>query len=86
LAGRYAVRVDGVEQTRVVRIDESEIVDAPGDVRAGPRASGGKGPGGSIDASPELALVLLGLFALELAVRVASQARRRRRPGVGATP
>jgi hypothetical protein len=86
LAGRYAVRVDGVEQTRVVRIDESESVDAPGDVRAGPRPSGGKGPGGSIDASPELALVLLGLFALELAVRVGSQARRRRRPGVGATP
>jgi len=40
-------------------------------------ASGGES--GAVDASPELALVLLMLFAGELALRVGSEARRRRR-------
>jgi VWA domain-containing protein/aerotolerance regulator-like protein len=79
LAGAYQVSHGGAPQTRVARLDEHEITDPPGSaVGEGPSASAGA-DSGAVDASPELALALLGLFAAELALRVGSEARRRRR-------
>jgi hypothetical protein len=66
-------------QQIVARLDEHEITDPPGTAPAtGPSAAAGAGSG-AVDASPELALALLGLFAAELGLRVGSEARRRRR-------
>jgi hypothetical protein len=79
LAGSYTILSDGVAQLRVARIDEHEISDPPGTVRSAQQSSGTSSGAGAIDASPELALVLLLLFAAELALRVGSEARRRRR-------
>jgi len=79
LAGPYSVTNDAAVQTRVARLDEHEITDGPGTAGgAGPAGLEGGGSG-AVDASPELALALLGLFAGELALRVGSEARRRRR-------
>ncbi len=79
LAGRYVVTSDGAVQVRAARIDEREITDPPGSVRpAALRAASDHAPG-SVDASPELALVLLAAFAAELALRVGGEAQRRRR-------
>jgi hypothetical protein len=79
LAGRYVVTSGGVAQIRTARIDEREITDAPGSIRpAAQRAAGAHDPG-SVDASPELALLLLAAFAAELALRMGGEARRRRR-------
>lgn len=79
LAGQYVVTSDGVAQVRTARIDEREITDPPGSVRPATQESGsGKDPG-SVDASPELALVLLAAFAAELALRLGGEARRRQR-------
>lgn len=79
LAGKYSITTDGVSQVRVARLDEREITDPPGSAVAARATAGAGGNAGSIDASPELALALLLLFAAELALRVASEARRRRR-------
>jgi hypothetical protein len=79
LAGSYTVTSGVAVQTRVARLDEHEITDPPGTaLAAGQSAAAGAGSG-AVDASPELALALLGLFAAELALRVGSEARRRRR-------
>lgn len=79
LVGAYSVSHGGSLQTRVAYLDEREITDPPGTApdTAPTRSEGGAA--GAVDASPELALVLLGLFAGELALRVGSEARRRRR-------
>jgi hypothetical protein len=79
VAGRYQLDIGGAAQSRIARIDEHEITDAPGDVQANAAAPNSGGEGGSIDASPELALVLLAIFAAELALRLAGEAQRRRR-------
>ncbi len=79
LAAQYTLVIDGVKQTRVARLDEHEITDPPGSSPQFDQASAGGGESGAVDASPELALVLLLLFAGELALRVGSEARRRRR-------
>lgn len=79
LAGKYTITTDGVTRTRVARLDEREITDPPGSASAAQATAASGGDSGSIDASPELALVLLLLFAGELALRVVSEARTRRR-------
>lgn len=79
LAGKYIITSEGVAQTRIARLDEREITDPPGSAVAAQATAGSGGAAGSIDASPELALALLLLFAAELALRVGSEARRRRR-------
>jgi hypothetical protein len=79
LAGQYTLVIDGVKQTRVARLDDHEITDPPGSSPQAEQASASGGEAGAVDASPELALVLLMLFAGELALRMGSEARRRRR-------
>jgi hypothetical protein len=79
LAGAYTVTSNGTTQTRVARLDEHEITDPPGTAVGGGQSSAAGAESGSVDASPELALALLALFAGELALRVGSEARRRRR-------
>jgi VWA domain-containing protein/aerotolerance regulator-like protein len=79
LAGSYQLELDGERSTRVAFVPAEEISDSPGEAPPAAQRQAGLGGAGEIDASPELALVLLSLFAAELAVRVGSQARRRRR-------
>jgi len=79
LAGRYTIFSDGGQQTRSARIDDHEISDAPGSAEPSTATAAGAGESGAIDASPELALALLGFFAGELVLRLGSEARRRRR-------
>jgi hypothetical protein len=79
LAGAYQVTNGGAQQTRVARLDEHEITDPPGSAVGQAASASAGGDSGAVDASPELALALLGLFAGELALRVGSEARRRRR-------
>lgn len=79
LLGRYRVSLDGEDQLRIVTIEASEIIDrpTPADVNAARASSAERSA--KVDASPGLALLLMGLFALELAVR-ALGARRRSPP------
>lgn len=78
LLGRYTISRAGATQTRVARIDEKEVTDPPGSAEPLQRSAAlGEDPG-AIDASPELALGLLGLFAAELALRAIGEARRKR--------
>jgi hypothetical protein len=79
LAGRYTVVSDGASQLRTARIDEHEITDPPGSWLPNQAAQSAADETGSVDTSPELALALLVLFAGELALRVGSEARRKRR-------
>jgi hypothetical protein len=79
LAGPYHVTAGDTVQTRLARLDEHEITDPPGTAQAGGQTKAEGIESGAVDASPELALVLLGLFAGELGLRVGSEARRRRR-------
>jgi hypothetical protein len=79
LAGPYRVSSGDSLQTRVARLDEHEITDPPGTAPAASQAGADGTDSGAVDASPELALLLLALFAGELALRVGSEARRRRR-------
>jgi antitoxin (DNA-binding transcriptional repressor) of toxin-antitoxin stability system len=79
LAGRYVVTSGGAAQIRTARIDEREITDPPGNIRPAAQLSSVGHDPGSVDASPELALVLLAAFAAELALRMGGEARRRRR-------
>jgi len=64
---------------RTARIDEREITDPPGSIRPATQEAGSGMDPGSVDASPELALVLLAAFAAELALRLGGEARRRQR-------
>jgi hypothetical protein len=79
LAGQYVITSEHGSQTRMARIDEHEITDPPGTLRPATRGSPGAASASAVDASPELALVLLAGFALELTLRIGSEARRRRR-------
>ncbi len=79
LAGPYVITSDGTSQARVARLDEHEIIDPPGTALSAQQASVAGGDSGAVDASPELALALLVLFAGELGLRLGSEARRRRR-------
>ena len=79
LAGTYRVTSGASTQTRVARLDEHEIIDPPGSARTAGQATATSADSGAVDASPELALALLALFAAELGLRIGSEARRRRR-------
>ncbi|MCA9599768.1 MAG: VWA domain-containing protein [Myxococcales bacterium] len=76
LAGRYEVSVDGDVQERVVNVSEQEITARSHDpAELAPTVASGTAST-QVDASRQLALVLLGLFVGEIALR----ARGRRRP------
>jgi hypothetical protein len=75
LAGLYEIALDGDVSTRVAAVAEREIDLRPRAVAAPARAGDLGGVASSIDASPYVALALLGLFAAELFVRTAGQRR-----------
>jgi hypothetical protein len=79
LAGTYHLTMDGEQQTRVVFVPAEEITQPPGQALVHAPGRAGLGGAGEVDASPELALALLALFAAELALRVGTEERRRRR-------
>jgi hypothetical protein len=77
-AGRYAVTVDGEASSRFVELDPVELTTTS--LRPAERALvGAEAQGGdSVDASPEWALLVLFLFALELGARAFGDRFRRR--------
>jgi hypothetical protein len=75
LAGRYELRLDGERVTRVATVPEREIDLRPRSVESNTRAPHLGGVVPSIDASPYVALGLLGLLLLELLLRTAGQRR-----------
>lgn len=76
--GRYAVTVDGEASWRFVELDPEELTTPS--LRPTERALVGAETGGgdSVDASPEWALLVLFLFALELGTRAFGDRMRRR--------
>ena len=81
LVGRYELRVGGEPQTRIVTLDGREITDAPRPLDAAVAERARAAAPTQIDASREVALLVLGLLALELGLRVVGRLLRRR-PGV----
>lgn len=70
LAGSYRLLVDGRPEQRSVTIDPKELFQNPELAQDGPRNTASGGAANAIDASPYWALVVLALFAVELAFRV----------------
>jgi hypothetical protein len=73
LAGLYELTLDGERMTRVAAVPEREIDFRPRRVADAARASTLGGISPSIDASPYVALALLGLLLGELVLRTLSQ-------------
>ena len=67
--GRYSVRIDGTSETRIATLDPAEILEEPHAPRAASPADTGRGTA-RVGVSRELSLVLVALFAAELAVRL----------------
>lgn len=79
LAGRYRVTSNESVRVRTVHVEDREITDPPGAWDPGGGEAQGGAAAGAVDASPELAVLLLALFAAELGFRLLGEARRRRR-------
>jgi hypothetical protein len=75
--GRYRVRSGGSETLRVVTLDADELTRKPREAEAAGVLTGANPSDARIDASSELALVLLILVTIELAVRFFGRTRRR---------
>jgi hypothetical protein len=78
LAGLYELELDGEHTTRVASIPDREIDLRPRRTRDEARSASLGGVDPSLDVSPYVALVLLGLFAIELVLRVYGQRADRR--------
>jgi hypothetical protein len=70
LAGLYELTLDGEKTTRVATIPEREIDLRPRKVETSARRAELGGVASALDASPYVALLLLGLLAAELLVRM----------------
>lgn len=83
--GRYTIHYGGQTESRTVTLDPTEIVAAPRAMKAESRASRGaeRMP---IDASADIAVVLICLFAAELAVRAVRRLAERRSLGAALPP
>jgi hypothetical protein len=77
LVGLYRITVDGKAETRVAAPAEREIDLRPRRVASGSAASGFGERRAQVDVSGQVALILLGLGALELVLRVVSGRRAR---------
>lgn len=73
LSGLYELTLDGEATTRVAAVPDREIDLRPRQVRDEARAAALGGVTSALDASPYVALALLGLLAVELALRVRGQ-------------
>ncbi|HET7543408.1 MAG TPA: BatA and WFA domain-containing protein [Polyangiaceae bacterium] len=70
LAARYKLRIDDKPEERVVTIEPTEITTLPQKPPPNAEQARANAHAGSVDASPELGFVALGLLALELGLRV----------------
>jgi Mg-chelatase subunit ChlD len=79
--GRYEITVNGNHETRFITLPAEEVLSAP--QRLPPAAAVGSAQGGApqVDASPELAWLLLLLLACEVGVRISRLVRERRAQG-----
>jgi hypothetical protein len=73
LAGLYELELDGDRTTRVAAVPDREIDLRPRRIREEALAASLGGVDPSLDVSPYVALLLLGLFAIELVLRVLGQ-------------
>ncbi|MFS8068213.1 MAG: VWA domain-containing protein, partial [Byssovorax sp.] len=73
LSGLYELTLDGDTTTRVAAVPDREIDLRPRQVRDEAHAASMGGVASALDASPYVALALLGLLAVELALRVRGQ-------------
>jgi hypothetical protein len=73
LAGLYELELDGERTSRVAAVPDREIDLRPRRVRDEARAAALGGIDPSLDVSPYVALLLLGLFAVELVLRLLGQ-------------
>ncbi len=76
-AGRWLVRVDGDQQPRLVTIDPQEVLLLPQRLDEDTKKNLAATRQAQVDASPQLALVLLGLVAAEVALRLFGIFQRR---------
>jgi len=86
LAGLYELMLDGEATTRVAAVPDREIDLRPRKVRDEARAASLGGVASALDASPYVALALLGLLAVELALRVRGQREGRADDGLTTPP
>jgi hypothetical protein len=79
--GRYEITLNGKTETRFITLPADEVLSVP--KQDLPRAwrSSKVGAAPEVDASPELGWLLLGLFGLEIAVRLARLVRERHAQG-----
>jgi hypothetical protein len=77
--GAYRVTVDGREETRVAAPVEAELDLRPRPAGPGPQDAVTGERSASVDASAEVALALLALTAIEMVLRLRTQARMARR-------
>jgi len=75
LAGLYVARIDGEQTMRIAMVPEREIDLRPRKITETARAETLGGVQPALDASPYVALGLLGLFAMELMLRTWGQRR-----------
>jgi hypothetical protein len=73
LAGLYELNLDGEASSRIAAVPEREIELRPRRVLESARSASLGGVQSSLDASPYVALALLGLVAIELLLRALSQ-------------
>jgi hypothetical protein len=77
LAGRWLLRVDGDPQLRLATIEAEEVLQLPQRLDEAARKKLEASREARIDASPQLALVLLGLIAVEIGLRLFGKFQRR---------
>jgi hypothetical protein len=77
IIGRYRVSVDGSLEQRIVGFDPREITTAPREPEARAGHVSTAGATHQVDASPQVALLLLVLLALELVLRALGRFRPR---------
>jgi hypothetical protein len=70
MAGRYRVRSSDGDEERVVTLDPEEILTQPQSARTSRAAEPLTGRRRDVDASPEVARVLVALLALEILLRM----------------
>jgi hypothetical protein len=80
LAGLYTLELDGERTTRVAAVPDREIDLRARRVRDEAHAASLGGVDPALDVSPQVALALLGLFAIELVLRLVGQRAARAAP------
>ncbi len=75
LAGRYIAHTDGEKTVRIATVPEREIDLRPRKIVETARSETQGGVQPALDVSPYVALALIGLFAMELALRTWGQRR-----------